>query len=168
MAAKKSRRSPFYVSALKRKEKMKLMAMKRHRYYLIPGALLFTATLSFLFDFGPFSDFLPELDLNTDNTKLEQRLLSELSLSFDDIELDKYLGGGYVSLVFNVRIPKLDNRSYVMKVTGDEFLHYSNLENEMFDLLNKPPTNPSIPTQAFRVKSMRESSPLIYLVFFLL
>ena len=78
-----------------------------------------------------------------------------LSITVDDIEWVSLKGVGTVSMGFLVRIPKLsDEARFIAKVAGDKQLHYSTTEIEMMKILNKAPTNPSIPTLLLAVESM--------------
>lgn len=71
----------------------------------------------------------------------------------DDVELIGAKGEGTVSIGFKARI-KGHNGSYVAKITGDDYLHWSDTEIEMLEILSAPPTIPNIPKLEFAIKSM--------------
>lgn len=88
-------------------------------------------------------------------------------LTFDDIVIESLLGTGSISTVFKVRIPRLggadgnnnnngNDKQFILKIAEDDDLKYSSVETQIFDLLNKPPTHPSIPPLVFHVPSMSE------------
>jgi hypothetical protein len=76
------------------------------------------------------------------------------SLKFEDIVIDSLKGAGSVIVAYKVKIPKIDDKDYIMKVTWEEYLKYSAIETETFRLLNVPPTSPSIPPLIFKIPSM--------------
>lgn len=78
-----------------------------------------------------------------------------LSITVDDIDWVSFKGKGTVSMGFLVRIPKLgDEARFIAKVSGDKRLHYYTTEIEMMNILNKAPTNPSIPTLLLAIESI--------------
>jgi hypothetical protein len=78
----------------------------------------------------------------------------DISLKFEDILIDSLKGEGLVIIAFKVKIPKIDDKDYIMKVTCEEDLEVSAVETKIFGLLNEPPTSPSIPRLIFNIPSM--------------
>ena len=76
------------------------------------------------------------------------------TLRFDDFHMESLKGVGSVNVAFQGKIPKLGDGDYIMKVSGDDDLHFSDTESEAFRLLMKPPMNPSIPPLIFHEPSM--------------
>jgi hypothetical protein len=71
--------------------------------------------------------------------------------AFNDLELGKVLGHGFVSWGFESR---LHGEKVVAKVTTDKFLFYSDIEMDVFNILNAPPTIPNIPQLQLGIRSM--------------
>jgi hypothetical protein len=84
------------------------------------------------------------------------------TLGFDDIIIDSLKGVGAITAAFKVKIPKLDDRDYIMKVNADKDIQeYGLLEASVFQRLNETPMNPSIPPLIFKITSMSKSLSLV-------
>ena len=110
-------------------------------YSLVAMVVCFASLLCMLFMLGSV-DVIPEHH--------EQYS----SLKFEDIVIDSLKGVGSVIVAYKVKIPKIDDKDYIMKVTWEEYLEYSAIETKTFRLLNQPPTSPSIPLLIFKIPSM--------------
>jgi hypothetical protein len=107
---------------------------------------------------GTFSSSFKPLIIPQSNAKSRTY---DSTINFADVDIISFKGEGTVSVAFNVLIPTLDDQKYILKVTGDKHLHYSTTEIEMFQVLNAPPTNPSIPKLVLGVKALRKYQPLL-------
>ena len=77
-------------------------------------------------------------------------------ISFDDFRIESVKGVGSINVVFQGKIPKLDDGDYIMKITKERDLHYSDVESKAFELLMVPPMVTSIPRLIFHEASLCE------------
>lgn len=73
------------------------------------------------------------------------------AFSFDDLELVRLLGSGYINYGFEAR---LQNQTVVAKIAGDRYLGYTAMELDLLQRLNRPPTIPTIPKLLLGIRSM--------------
>jgi hypothetical protein len=63
---------------------------------------------------------------------IQLRSEHDYAVSFKDIEIIRFVGEGTISMGFQAR---LNNQTVIAKFTGDRFLHYSDTEIDMFEIL---------------------------------
>ncbi|KAL3942242.1 MAG: hypothetical protein SGARI_000333 [Bacillariaceae sp.] len=78
-------------------------------------------------------------------------LSSSSKSAFHDLQLKHLAGKGFVSWGFEAL---LHNETVIAKVTTDKFIFYSDIEMDIFGILNAPPTIPNIPKLQLAIRSM--------------
>jgi hypothetical protein len=70
---------------------------------------------------------------------------------FHDIKFLQLVGTGTVNYGFKAIF---DDQEVIAKIAGDDMIYWSDIEMDMFDILNEPPTIPNIPPLLTSVRSM--------------